>query len=66
MAAPLTETRGLLDLPENCSTASHSYSLSLRVTAIIVIGSFIVVSIVASAYSLGTYCLTIGGRNPFT
>ena len=45
---------------------SRKYSVRLRVTAIIVLGSFIMVSIVTTAYSLGTYCLTTWGGNPFT
>ena len=65
MEIPRVGPLGLVHHPENYAATARGYSLRLRIAALVVLGSFAGVTIVTSAYSLGRYCLTMWGGNPF-
>ena len=43
----------------------RTHPIRLRVTALLVLGVFAAVNIATTVYSLGAYCLTTYGGNPF-
>ena len=66
MEIPRVGPLGLIDQPERYAATARSYSTRLRVAAVVVLGSFVVVSVATTTYSLGAYCLTTWGGHPFT
>ncbi len=66
MEIPRVGPLGLIHHPEGYSATARSYPAPLRVATLVVLASFLGVSIATTAYSLGTYCLTTWGGNPFT
>ena len=68
---------GLIHHPENYSATARRYPTRrttrfdssprklLRVAAFAVLGSFVAVTVITTTYSLGAYCLTTWGGNPF-
>ncbi len=56
---------GVIHHPEGYLASARRYPLSLRVTTFVVLGSFLGVTIVTTAYSLGAYCVTTWAGNPF-
>ncbi len=65
MEIPHVGPLGLVDHPEGYVATARSYSPFLRVAAVGVLGSFLTVTILTTAYSLGAYCLTTWGGSPF-
>ena len=65
MEIPKVGPLGLVDQPEGYVATARSYPLCLRVAAVSVLGSFLTVTILTTAYSLGAYCLTTWGGSPF-
>ena len=55
---------GSLGLPVTARPRTHP--IRLRVTALLVLGVFAAVNIATTVFSLGAYCLTTYGGNPFT
>jgi len=43
----------------------RTHPIRLRVTALLVLGVFAIVNIATTVFSLGAYCLTTYGGNPF-
>ncbi len=66
MEIPRVGPLGLVHRPEGYTATARSYPTRLRVAALAVLGAFVVVSVVTTAYSLGAYCLTTWGGSPFT
>ena len=58
MNVPHVGPLGLIHHPKEFSASARSYSFRLRVVALAVLGAFVWATIVTSAYSLGSYCLT--------
>ena len=58
---------GLLEHPADFATKRRSYSKCLRLGAAVVLSAFLVVGVLTTVYSLGTYCLTshAGLSSPF-
>ena len=65
MEIPKVGPLGLIDQPEGYVATARSYPPFLRVAAVAVLGSFLTVTILTTAYSLGAYCLTTWGGSPF-
>ncbi len=55
--------KGLSGLPAPAQPRAHR--IRLRVTALLVLGVFATVNIATTVFSLGAYCLTTYGGNPF-
>ncbi len=55
-----------LERPGSSATALPlTHPIRLRVTALLVLGVFAAVNIATTVFSLGAYCLTTYGGNPF-
>ena len=65
MDIPRVGPLGLVHHPESYNAAARRYPTRLRVAALVVLGSFVAVTVVTTAYSLGAYCLTTWGGSPF-
>lgn len=65
MKVPHVGPLGLVHHPEGYEATARRYPTRLRVMAVVVLGAFIGVTVVSSAYSLGAYCLTTWGGHPF-
>ena len=65
MEIPRVGPLGLVHHPEGYKAIARRYPTRLRVMAVVVLGAFVGVTIVSSAYSLGAYCLTTWGGHPF-
>jgi hypothetical protein len=65
MEIPRVGPLGLVHQPANYEATPRRYPTRLRFAAIVVLGAFVGVSVVTTAYSLGAYCLTTWGGNPF-
>lgn len=65
MEIPKVGPLGLIDQPEGYVATARSYPKFLRLAALAVLGSFLTVTILTTAYSLGAYCLTTWGGSPF-
>ena len=62
-ATLLIDDGGSPGLPATARPRTHS--IRLRVTALLVLGVFAAVNIATTVFSLGAYCLTTYGGNPF-
>lgn len=65
MEIPRVGPLGLVHQPSDYEATPRRYSNRLRVAAVVVLGAFVGVSVVTTAYSLGAYCLTTWGGNPY-
>jgi hypothetical protein len=65
MEIPKVGPLGLIDHPDGYGARVRSYPPFLRATAVGVLGSFLTVTFLTTAYSLGAYCLTTWGGSPF-
>ena len=65
MQIPRVNPVGLVEHPEGYEASVRAYSMRRRLTAAVVLGAFLAVSIVATVYSLGAYCLTTDAGMPF-
>jgi len=65
MEIPKVGPLGLIDQPAGYIARARSYPPFLRVGAVGVLVSFLTVTVLTTAYSLGAYCLTTWGGSPF-
>ena len=65
MEIPQVGPLGLVHQPEGYVATARRYPPFLRVAAVWVLGSFLAVTVVTTAYSLGAYCLTTWGGSPY-
>ena len=65
MEVPQVGPLGLVNQPQGYVATARSYPPVLRVVAVAVLGSFLAVTVVTTAYTLGAYCLTTWGGSPF-
>ena len=65
MEIPRVGPLGLVHQPEDYEATPRRYPTRLRFAALVVLSAFVGVSVVTTAYSLGTYCLTTWGGNRF-
>ena len=66
MEIPRVGPLGLICQPDGYVATARSYPPLLRVAAASVIASFLAVTVLTTAYSLGAYCLTTWGGSPFS
>ena len=65
MDIPRVGPLGLVHQPEGYVATVRGYPPFLRLAALSVLGSFLAVTVISTAYSLGAYCLTTWGGSPF-
>ena len=65
MEIPHVGPLGIVNQPADYKASARRYPPSLRLATFAVLGVFVAVTVVTTAYSLGAYCLTTWGGNPF-
>ena len=65
MEIPRVGPLGLVHRPEGYHAPARRYPARLQLAALVVLGSFVAVTVATTAYSLGAYCLTTWGGSPF-
>ena len=63
MEIPRVGPLGLVHHPDGAT--ARRYPIRLRLMAVVVLGAFVGVTVLTTAYSLGAYCLTTWGGHPF-
>lgn len=63
MQLPFTDPVGLAVVPESYSQTPGRHSSAARLTAALLLGTFLAVVSVTTAVSLGAYCLTTDTAN---
>ena len=66
MEIPRVGPLGLIHQPDGYQATPRRYPTRLKISAIAVLGVFVALSVVTTAYSLGAYCLTMWGGSPFS
>ena len=65
MEIPHVGPVGVVNQPPGYRASARHYPPRLRLAAFAVLSAFVSVSLFTTAYSLGAYCLTTWGGNPF-
>ena len=65
METPRVNPIGIVERPPGYVARPRTHPTRLRVAALLVLGVFVAVNIATTVFSLGAYCLTTYGGNPF-
>ena len=65
MEIPRVGPLGIVNHPAGYRASVRRYPPQIRLAACVALGTFLAVTFVTTAYSLGAYCLTTWGGNPF-
>jgi len=65
MDIPRVGPLGVVNQPEGYRATARRYPPRLRLAALVALSAFVGVSVASTVYSLGAYCLTTWGGNPF-
>lgn len=65
MEIPRVGPLGLVHHPDGHEARARRYPTGLRLLTAVVLGAFVGVTVLTTAYSLGAYCLTTWGGHRF-